>query len=258
MRVGQHSDDVFSSSAAILHTRPVRERPAGRRAAHGAASLLVGLGCVGAACSPADDEAQASCSEIVGRAAAAIEPADELRLLDQGLVTCGSYDVFATQLQQYPGALGYSVETFIDRRCGGAADEDIRTSPTCLTANPPTTPPTTSVVELVFVGTTVDGRLIEMRPTPQMPFIDDVPAEIQRTVDIALADGCAGLQAQRDRWVAEVNGSAESDTASVFAQHAQNVAAFTGCDIGTLQVTFATESSTVPSTGPSTPAITVP
>ncbi len=114
-----------------------------------------------------------------------------------------------------------------------------------MTANPPTTPPSTTILELVFVGTTVDGRLVELRPTPEMPFIDDVPAEIQRTVDIAFADGCEGLRAQRDRWITAIDGSDAGDAASVFAQHAQNVATFTGCDIGTIEVTIATSPTTV-------------
>ena len=204
------------------------------------AAAAIGSSVWGTACAPTDESAEASCAELVGRAAQAIEPADELRFLDDGLMTCESYEVFANELDQYPGALGYSVEAFIERRCTMTTDAVLRRSPSCLTANPPTTPPSTTVVELVFVGTTVDGRLVEMRPTPEMPFIDDVPAEIQRTVDIALADGCDGLRAQRDRWIAEVDGSADSDAASVFAQHAQNVATFTGCDIGTIAVSFVT------------------
>ena len=162
----------------------------------------------GAACSPADESAEATARDSCGRAAEAIEPADELRLLDEGLVTCESYEAFATELDQHPGLLGYSVETFIERRCAVTDRSDLARSPTCLTANPPTTPPPTTVVELVFVGTTLDGRLVEMRPTPEMPFVDDVPAEIQRTVDIAFTDGCEGLRAQRDRWAAAVDGSA--------------------------------------------------
>jgi hypothetical protein len=202
--------------------------------------VIVGLNCFGAACTPTDESAEESCSEVISDAAQAIEPADQLRLLDTGMMMCGSYEAFQTELERYPGMLGYSVEAFIERRCTVTADTDLRGSSTCLTANPPTTPPSTTVVELVFVGTTVDGRLVEMRPTPEMPFVDDVPAEIQRTVDIALEGGCAGLRAQRDRWIAAVDGSESSDAASVFAQHAQNVATFTGCDIGTIEVSFVT------------------
>ena len=212
----------------------------------GAAAIAVGLNLASAACSPNDESAESSCRELVSDAARAVEPAEELRLLDEGLTRCGSYEAFATELERYPGALGYSVEAFIERRCTVNTLAELRESPTCLTANPPTTPPSTTIVELVFVGTTVDGRLVEMRPTPAMPFIDDVPAEIQRTVDIVLADGCDGLRAQRDRWIAAVDGSASSDAASVFAQHAQNVATFTGCDIGTIEVSFVTVPTVTP------------
>jgi hypothetical protein len=211
-----------------------------------AVGVAVGLSVCVAACAPSDDADEATCSELVNAAAGAVEPAEELRLLDEGLTKCGSYEAFAAELDRHPGALGYSVEAFIERRCKVTADTEVRQSPTCLTANPPTTPPSTTIVELVFVGTTVDGRLVEMRPTPEMPFIDDVPAEIQRTVDVALSEGCDGLRAQRDRWIAAVDGSASSDAASVFAQHAQNVAMFTGCDIGTIEVSFVTVPSETP------------
>jgi hypothetical protein len=211
-----------------------------------AVTVAIGLSVSTAACAPSDDADEASCSELVSAAARAVEPAEELRLLDEGLMVCGSYEAFAAELDQHPGALGYSVEAFIERRCKVTTDTEVRQSPTCLTAHPPTTPPSTTIVELVFVGTTVDGRLVEMRPTPEMPFIDDVPAEIQRTVDIALSEGCDGLRAQRDRWIAAVDGSASSDAASVFAQHAQNVATFTGCDIGTIEVSFVTVPPEIP------------
>lgn len=222
--------------------RRASHRPGLRRRVCAAAATLA-LGAQGAACSPAEDSTQVSCRDAVGRAAAASEPDDELRLLDQGLAVCDSYEGFASELAKYPGVIGYSVETFIERRCRAVIPDDVLAAPTCLTANPPTTPPTTVVEELLFVGATLDGRLIEIRPTPETPFIDDVPTEIQRTVDITLTDGCEGLRSQRDLWVAAVDGSPEGDIASVFAQHAQNVAMFTGCDIGTFQATVATADS---------------
>jgi hypothetical protein len=85
-------------------------------------------------------------------------------------------------------------------------------------------------VELIFVGDTLDGRPIEIRPGPGIEFVGEVPAVIQQTVDIAVESGCDGVIAQRDLWAGQITDSAAGDIASVYAQHAQNVANFIGCD----------------------------
>jgi len=95
---------------------------------------------------------------------------------------------------------------------------------------PATTAPPTTIVELLFVGDTVDGRPIEIRPGAGIVFIGEVPAVIQQTVDIALESGCEGVVAQRDLWVTRIADSPAGDIASVYAQHAQNVANFIGCE----------------------------
>ena len=42
--------------------------------------------------------------------------------------------------------------------------------------------------------------------------------------------GCEGVIAQRDLWAAQIDDSSDGDIASVYAQHAQNVADFIQCE----------------------------
>ena len=63
----------------------------------------------------------------------------------------------------------------------------------------------------------------------------EVPAVIQQTVDIAFESGCEGVIAQRDLWAARIDDSPAGDIASVYAQHAQNVANFIQCDTEPLE-----------------------
>ena len=91
--------------------------------------------------------------------------------------------------------------------------------------------PTTAPVELVFVGETLDGRRIEIRPDADTVFVGDVPQVVQQTVDIAVEAGCDGVIAQRDLWASRVNDPVIGDEASVYAHHAQNVANYIGCDV---------------------------
>jgi hypothetical protein len=127
--------------------------------------------------------------------------------------------------------LGYDTATFVERRCDNVEDEEIRTGPACSNIIiEVTAAPQTSVVELVFVGDTLDGRKVEIRPGPRIEFDGDVPAIIQQTVDIALESGCDGVIAQRDLWASRVDDTPTGDIASVYAQHAQNVANYIQCD----------------------------
>jgi len=84
--------------------------------------------------------------------------------------------------------------------------------------------------ELVFVGDTLDGRQVEIRPSATIQFFGDVPAIVQQTVDIALESGCEGVIAQRDLWASRVADPLFGDEASVYAQHAQNVAVYIQCE----------------------------
>jgi hypothetical protein len=183
------------------------------------------------ACTPGDDEGATGCASTVADATAESEPSDQVRLLDRALIVCGSYDAFTTALGRYPSSIGYDAATYAERRCDTVDDENVRNGPTCSAVIvPATTAPPTTLVELLFVGDTVDGRPIEIRPSDGIEFIGEVPAVIQQTVDIALESGCEGVIAQRDLWVTRIDDTPDGDIASVYAQHAQNVANFIDCD----------------------------
>jgi len=184
-----------------------------------------------AACQPSDESATSGCATLVAEASAESEPSEQVRLLDRALIVCRSYDSFTAQLDRYPSSIGYDSITYVSRRCANATDEDVLAGPTCSNViAPATTAPPTTVVDLLFVGDTVDGRPIEIRPEDGIEFVGDVPAVVQQTVDIAFESGCDGVIAQRDVWAAQIDDSSEGDIASVYAQHAQNVADFIQCD----------------------------
>ena len=174
----------------------------------------------------------------------ASETAAQIRLLDRALSTCGSYQVFTDELARYPSIIGYDPATFVELRCNSVTDEAVREGPTCSSVIVPVTtaPPTTSV-ELIFVGDTLDGRAIEIRPSAEIRFDGEVPAVIQQTVNIAIESKCDGVIAQRDLWAAQVDESAAGDIASVYAQHAQNVANYINCDAAPLDTGPADEPS---------------
>ncbi|MDW3213334.1 MAG: hypothetical protein R8G01_05005 [Ilumatobacteraceae bacterium] len=198
-----------------------------------AASALLALALTSiSACDPsADEQVATGCASLVENASRESEPSDQVRMLDRAMIACGSYEAFSSELQQYSGSIGYDPITYIERRCERVDDELVRQAPTCAAVIvPTTTAPPTTVVELLFVGDTVDGRPIEIRPGPSIEFVGDVPAIIQQTVDIAFESGCDGVIAQRDLWADRIDDSATGDIASVYAQHAQNVANFIGCE----------------------------
>lgn len=182
------------------------------------------------ACSPEDETVQSGCAATVEDASAAVEVSDQLRLLDLALVRCGSLDELTGQMERHPGIVGYDVRTFVELRCANVADESVRASPACLTATATTAPPTTAVAELVFVGETLDGRRIEIRPDADTVFVGEVPQVVQQTVDIAVESGCEGVLAQRDLWASRASDPTIGDEASVYAHHAQNVANYIGCE----------------------------
>lgn len=184
------------------------------------------------ACTPGDEGADVptGCASTVRAASRAAEPDEQVDLLDTALLACSSYDAFRDQVGRYPGIIGYDVDTFLELRCVRADDERIRTTAACsAVVAPPTTPPPATVAELLFVGDTVDGRRVEIRPSAAIEFEGDVPAAVQQTVDIAVEDGCLGVIQQRDRWLDQIDDPTIGDAASVFAQHAQNVAAYIRC-----------------------------
>jgi hypothetical protein len=181
------------------------------------------------ACSPDEETTQSGCAATVHDASLAVEVADEVRLLDMAMVRCRSLEELTAEMGKYPGIVGYDLNTFVQLRCSRVTDESVRASPACLAFTATTTVPATAPVELVFVGETLDGRRIEIRPDADTVFVGEVPQVVQQTVDIAIEAGCDGVIAQRDLWASRVNDAVVGDEASVYAHHAQNVANYIGC-----------------------------
>lgn len=187
-----------------------------------------------AACDPpgsGEANPPTGCAATVREASFATEVAEQVRLLDTALLTCRSYAAFTNEMADYPGIVGYELDTFVSLRCASITDETIRSAPACAAViDPTTTIPPSTIAELVFVGDTLDGRQIQIRPSSSTEFVGDVPAVVQQTVDIAFESGCEGVIAQRDLWASRVNDPLTGDEASVYAQHAQNVANYIQCD----------------------------
>lgn len=182
------------------------------------------------ACSPDDETVESGCASTVREASLAVEVADQVRLLDQALVRCRSVEELTAEMGHYPGITGYDLQTFVELRCSRVSEESVRTSPACLSVTATTTIATVAPVDLVFVGETLDGRKIEIRPDADTLFVGEVPQVVQQTVDIAVEAGCDGVIAQRDLWASRASDPVFGDEASVYAEHAQNVADYIGCE----------------------------
>jgi len=186
-----------------------------------------------AACTRGDTTARGvTCAQAVHTAAAATDVDDQIRLLDAAFLRCPTYESYLVELAEYPGAIGYSPERYIDLRCRAVTEPRLRNSPTCRTASPPTTLSAAVADEAVYAAATLDGRVVELRESDGVQFSGDVPTVVQQTVDIANQSGCDGVLAQRDEWLqrATGDGSDAADIASVYAQHAINVALWIGCE----------------------------
>ena len=204
---------------------------ASRVLALAAAALVVPLV---AACSPPEEETAppTGCAALVREASLTVEPDDQVDALDTALIACASYSSFGTEVSRYPGIIGYDLDTYLRLRCERTDDDRLRSTPACDSlVGPATTPPPITAPELVFVGETLDGRTIEIRPSNLIEFDGDVPAVVQQTVDIAVESGCEGVLAQRDLWAGRIDDPVIGDEASVFAQHAQNVAIYIQCEV---------------------------
>jgi hypothetical protein len=182
-----------------------------------------------AGCTPKEETAQSGCASTVHDASLAIEVSDQVRLLDTAMVRCRSLQELTAEMGKYPGIVGYDLTTFVQLRCSRVTDETVRSSPACVSFTASTPPPTTAPTDLVFVGETLDGRRIEIRPDADTVFVGEVPQVVQQTVDIAVESGCDGVIAQRDLWASRINDPVIGDKASVYAHHAQNVANYIGC-----------------------------
>ncbi|MEZ5296483.1 MAG: hypothetical protein R2697_09530 [Ilumatobacteraceae bacterium] len=77
--------------------------------------------------------------------------------------------------------------------------------------------------------------MVEIRPSALIPFRDGDPVAIQ-DMTAAMDEGCEAVIAQRDRWAADVGGERFGDAASVFTQHAQNIANLLACNPGPIPV----------------------
>lgn len=237
--------------------RPARRSPPARLVA--TAGGLALLGALVACEAPSEEEATiGGCAAAVEDASRAVEVDEQVRLLDRAMIACRSYEAFTAELERYPSIIGYDVATFVAVRCERVDDDEVRNAPTCeRVIAPATTLPTGTIAPIVFVGATLDGRQIELRPEDGIEFDGDVPAVVQQTVDIALEAGCDGVIAQRDLWVAQVTpptgdeaADRASDLASVYAQHAQNVADYIRCDAP--PIVSPTESTTTTAGEPDT------
>ena len=133
------------------------------------------------------------------------------------------------EMGKYPGIVGYDLNTFVAVAVLACRRRDGAHVPGMRVVHGHHRRPTTGPVELVFVGETLDGRRIEIRPDADTVFVGDVPQVVQQTVDIAVEAGCDGVIAQRDLWASRINDPVIGDEASVYAHHAQNVANYIGC-----------------------------
>jgi hypothetical protein len=195
-------------------------------------ALVVAASAVVGCDAPGDGDATTGCAATVSAAADAVEIDEQKRLLDDALLQCRSVSDLASQLDRHPGLIGFSAEAFVEIRCNRIDDPATQRAPTCASVvSPSTTVPPTTLVDLVFVGDTLDDRRIEIRPSATTRFVGEVPEVIQQTVDIAFESGCEGLIEQRDRWFARIDDPATGGEASVYARHAQNVAAYIGCEV---------------------------
>ncbi len=198
-------------------------------------ALALVAGVATCACTAEDEPvADSGCRASVRDASFATEVEEQIRLLDTALVRCRSYDTLIDEMQRYPRIVGFELATFVGLRCAATDDEAIKQAPACAGFSAADVTVAATVPDLVFVGETLDGRTIEIRPDEDTRFIGDYPEVVQRTVDIATEAGCEAVLEQRDLWAARVDEPGFGDEASVYANHAQNVAQFIGCDVAPL------------------------
>jgi hypothetical protein len=197
--------------------------------------VLAGLVLVGVACD-ADAEQQSGgdpCVRSIERASRAAEISDQIEFLDSALLSCRSFTAYDAQLGRYPGIIGYDGLTYVSTRCAALADDElVSASAVCTDIASPTSSTLGGAPALEYVGQTLDGREVTIGPD-DTEFVDGKPVAIVAIVDIAAEDGCIGVEAERDRWLAEANDPITGDEASIYAQHAENVLAFIGCEVST-------------------------
>lgn len=193
-----------------------------------AATVLVAL----VACTPASSQpsSSSSCAAEVALAAQVADVDVQIAHLDAALVICRTFSELAIELSRYPGILGTTAENFVALRCSHVTDSGIIGSPSCISIGPPaTTQPSQPADERVFVGETLDGRTVTIRPDADTEFVGDVPTAVQAMLDIIPEEGCVGLAALRDIWAARIGEHGISDEASAYAKHAGDILSYIGC-----------------------------
>lgn len=147
---------------------------------------------------------------------------------------CSGPDVFATHVGRHPTLLGWDIETYLANRCVSAESPAVRGSRICRADGiaTSTTMPTADAPTVFYLGTTLDGREVQIRPTPSRPFTDEgIPLVIDEMARIAARAGCDGVEAEHQRWLAQVDDPIIGDEASAYARHALDVARFIQCDV---------------------------
>ena len=174
--------------------------------------------------------AQVTCQSIVEGAARESELQRQIEILDRAIAACSGIAALDVELQRHRGLVGFDTATFVTGRCARTSSTATQLSAICAAAQPPdqvAAPPEDEVE--VYVGQSLDGRSVEITDE-QVAFVEGKPTPIVQLVDIATEDGCEGLAAERARWTALLLDPALGDQASVYARHADNVAAFIGCE----------------------------
>ena len=186
-----------------------------------------------AACAPDSEQAVPTdpCRSTIDEASAAAEISRQVELLDRALIVCPTVETFAVNAQRHPTMLGVDVATYLGTRCFTADEDAVRMSRICSSESIATTTlPPTDVPEVVYVGTTLDGREVEIRPRAGRPFDEGTPSVIAEMPGIALLTGCEGIEAVLEQWMARIDDPVIGDEASVYAQHALDVLAYIQCD----------------------------
>lgn len=197
-------------------------------------TVVVGATTWTAACSTDEPEVAPGdpCRATIDQASAEAEISRQVELLDQALLICPSVEAFAVNAQRHPTLFGWDVATYLGTRCTTVEDDAVRRSRICRTGSVTTTTlAPADVLDVVYVGTTLDGREVEIRPSPGRPFDDGIPSVIEAMTDVAIQDGCDGVRAVYESWVVRVDDVLIGDEASVYAQHALDVLAYIQCEL---------------------------
>jgi hypothetical protein len=201
---------------------------------HLTGAMVVAVLAVGAGCTEEAEQAAPTdpCRSFIDRASVAAEISEQVELLDTALVVCSSVDIFTANVERHPTLLGWDISTYLEHRCTTAEKDAVRGSRICTstTVATTTTLAPVDVPEVVYVGTTLDGRNVEIRPRAGRPFDDGTPEVITGLADIAAAAGCEGVEAEFERWSSQIDDPVIGDEASVYAQYALDVMAYIRCD----------------------------